>query len=384
MTVLYFSREYTTHDRRYLSSLVQAGHQVAYVRLERGAVTYEQRAVPEGVRTIAWAGGRAPFRPWMWPRLLLDFRRVLRKVRPHLVHAGPIQSCGFLAAAAGARPLVAMSWGSDVLVDAERNPAMRWISRYTLRQADMIISDCRAVREQVRRLSGVADDRIVTYPWGIELGTFFPRRSALDLRKRLGWDGARVFLSTRSWEPRYQVDLLVEAFNRVAARVPDARLLLLGDGSMAERIREAVRRGGYADRIHLAGQVPQEVLPDFYNLADVYVSSVPQDGTSISLLEAMACGLPVIVADAPGNREWVIPGRNGWLFQAGDAQDLTSAMLGALAPSAGIDEIRQANLALARARADWGRNVQLLLDAYARALRRDRTALAEAGGPSLG
>lgn len=374
MHILFFSREYTTHDRRYLASLVEAGHRVSYLRLERGATAYETRPVPEGVRTIPWAGGRGPFTLRMWPRLLLDLRRVLRELRPDLVHAGPVQSCGFLAAAAGATPLVVMSWGSDVLVEAARNPAMRWITRYTLRRADMVIGDCRAVREKVRALSGLPDDRIVTYPWGIELGTFRPRPSALDLRRRLGWDRAQVFLSTRSWEPPYQIEVLIEAFHRVARRSDAARLVLLGDGSMAGRIRTMIGHGGLADRIHVAGQVPQDLLPEYYNLADVYVSSVPQDGTSISLLEAMACGLPVIVADAPGNREWVAEGRNGWLFRAGDPEALASAMLAALAPSAGTEEIRRANLALARAEADWSRNVTLLLAAYARATRRGQAA----------
>lgn len=367
--VLYFSRDYTTHDRRYLESLVGAGYDVGFLRLERGVVAYEARELPRGVRPLAWAGGRSRVGPWMWPRLVVGLRRVLREFAPDLVHAGPVPSCAFLAALAGARPLVAMAWGSDLLVDAERSPVVRRLARYALRKAEVVIGDCRAVREKVRALADVPDERIVTYPWGIDLQTFYPRPSSLDLRERLGWGRSRVFLSTRSWEPAYRIDALVAAFHRVAERRRDARLLLLGDGSMAPQIRTMVEEGGVADRIHLAGQVPQSALPDYYNLADLYVSSVPSDGTSISLLEAMACGLPVIVADSFGNREWVVPGRNGWLFEPGSVAALAGAMTTALDATDSHPRMREANVALAGQRADWGKNVQLLLAAYAAALR---------------
>lgn len=368
MRVLYFSRDYTTHDWRYLASLVGAGHQVAYLRLQRGPVAYEQRDIPQGVRMIAWKRIHRPVFPWEWVRLILDFRRVMREVRPELVHAGPVPSCGFLSALAGVKPLVVMSWGSDVLVDADRNPVRAWATRFTLRRADVVIGDCRAVRDKVRALSGLPDDRIVTYPWGVDLKTFQPRVSSLDLRRRLGWEDAWVFLSTRSWEPHYHVDRLLTAFLRLAERSSRARLLLLGDGSLGPCLHDIIAAAGSRDRVHLAGQVPNGLLPDYYNLADVYVSSVPADGTSISLLEAMACGLPVIVADAPGNREWVTPEKNGWLFKPGDAESLAAAMQASLAPDAPIAAMRETNVGVARARADWRQNFRMLLDAYAKAV----------------
>jgi glycosyltransferase involved in cell wall biosynthesis len=316
----------------------------------------------------------------MWPGLLKELRRVLREFNPDLVHAGPVPSCGFLAALAGAKPLVAMSWGSDVLIEAERNPVVRWITRYTLQHADVIVGDCRAVREKIRALAEVSDERIVTYPWGIDLHLFGPRRSNLNLRESLGWTRARVFLSCRSWEPPYHIDVLVAAFHKVAREAETARLLLLGDGSMAPQIKKMIDKGGYRDRIYMAGQIPQSSLPDYYNLADVYVSSVPSDGTSISLLEAMACGLPVIVADAPGNREWVVPEANGWLFQPGNPDSLADAMKSAVQPAGSDVRMREANIELARQKADWNKNFQVLLSAYTAALQSGRSCALELAG----
>jgi glycosyltransferase involved in cell wall biosynthesis len=116
---------------------------------------------------------------------------------------------------------------------------------------------------------------------------------------------------------------------------------------------------------YCAGQVaPTDVLP-YFQAADVYLSCAPCDGTSVSLLEALAVGLPIIVTDHPGNRAWVQPGLNGWLWTAGDPRGFAIALVRAcqLTPSE-REAIRQRNRWLAEERADWDCNVEQLFRAY--------------------
>jgi len=115
---------------------------------------------------------------------------------------------------------------------------------------------------------------------------------------------------------------------------------------------------------HLPGRIPHDQLPHYFNEADVYVSSSYSDGTSVSLLEAMACKLPVIVTDLPSNREWVTPGVNGWLVPSGDAQALSVALLEALQDNGKRKVMADANLRLAQEKADWNKNSAVLLKAY--------------------
>jgi len=367
MKVVYFSKDYTTHDWRYLDKLAQTSHQVWYLRLEKGSVELEKRPIPQGIGVIDWAGGQRPALGLVNQlRLLPCLRQVLRRIEPDLVHAGPIQSCGFLSALTGFRPLLLMSWGSDVLMHADRNSLWRWVTRFTLHRADMIIGDSRAVREKVRQLADYPDDRIVTYPWGIDLETFKSGPTRLALRQQLGWQDKQAILSTRSWEPLYGIDVLLQAFAETVRQLPDVRLLLMGDGTLAPKIHRFVGENGLSQFVHLTGQVPREQIVDYFNLADIYVSSALSDGTSISLLEAMACALPVLVTDIPGNREWISPGVNGWLAKPGDASSLASVLLQALGESSRWAQMGQANLAIARERADWNKNFQVLLDTYER------------------
>ena len=105
MRILYFSRDYTTHDRRFLLKLAASRHEIWYLRLENDGMAYEQRPLPEGIHCVEWIGGRQPYRtPEEWFRLMPAFESVLERIAPTLVHAGPVQSCGFMTAISGFRP----------------------------------------------------------------------------------------------------------------------------------------------------------------------------------------------------------------------------------------------------------------------------------------
>ncbi len=362
MRVLYFTRDFTPHDHRFLSALAGSEHQVFSLRLERNGRQLEDRPLPPEVEQIGWKGGQRSARWQDDPALLADFKRVLREVKPDLVHAGPIQSTAFLTAAAGFKPLVSMSWGSDLLKDADRSAWMRWKTRFTLKRTSVLIGDCQAVRQKAQSF-GFRPERVVLFPWGVDLQRFSPGRTD-EFRNRLGWQDQFVLLSLRSWEPIYGVDLLVRAFARAAQQVPQLRLLLLGGGSQSTVIHQILTRNDLLDRVYLGGQVSQNELPKFYQAADLYVSASHGDGSSVSLLEALACGKPVLVSDIPGNCEWITPGQEGWLFLDGSEDSLVEAMINV---SGQPEKLAGAGLAarvLAEKRANWTENFKELLKAY--------------------
>ncbi len=119
--VIYFSRDYTTHDYRFLSALANSQYEVFYLRLERNNAQFEDRPLPDGIRQISWVGGKKVVKIFDGPNLLFDLRRVIKSINPDLIHAGPLQRCAFLVALLGFKPLVSASWGYDLLMDVNRN-----------------------------------------------------------------------------------------------------------------------------------------------------------------------------------------------------------------------------------------------------------------------
>jgi glycosyltransferase involved in cell wall biosynthesis len=363
--VIYFSQDYTPHDHRFLAGLAQTEHEVHFLRLENGGGPMESRPIPQGIRVIDWWGGRQRVGWADLPRARREARRAIRRLEPDLVHAGPVQGPALLTALAGFRPLVTMSWGSDLLWKARRGPG-RWAALFTLGLSDALVCDSRAVRERAIQLAMPAE-RIVQFPWGVDLVHFSPGAPS-RLRRDLGWEDEFVVLSTRSWEPLLGIEVLIGGFIRAAAARPELRLLMLGSGSLESEIKQRLALAGLDERVHFPGRVEYAQLPDYYRAADLYVSASRSDGSSVSLLEAMACGLPALVSDIPGNREWVEHGSNGWLFPDGDARALRMALIERVeAP----DSLPRAG-ALARERveglASWGANFPQLLEAYSLAL----------------
>jgi L-malate glycosyltransferase len=401
--VLYFTRDYTPHDHRFLTSLAESGQEVFFLRLEHSGRQLEDRTLPPEIRQVPWQGGQGSFRWRDLPGLLISLKRLLREIQPDVLHAGPIQTVAFLAALTGFRPLVTMSWGSDLLKDAERSTAYRWITRYTLSNSTVLVGDCQAVREKAASF-GFPIARTFIFPWGIALERFspvnrvaapvlskvagaedrvdcttggetassFPERTEA-LRCRLGWQDKFVVLSLRSWEPVYGVDIMLRGFARAAAEVAargsdDMRLLLLGGGSLARMVHQVIQEHGLQDQIYLGGQVNQANLPDIYRAADLYLSASHSDGSSVSLMEALGSGLPVVITDIPSNREWVADGAQGWLFPDGDEQAVARYILRAYQYAKEqperLEEMRRAARLRAEQRADWKKNFEVLLTAY--------------------
>jgi L-malate glycosyltransferase len=160
----------------------------------------------------------------------------------------------------------------------------------------------------------------------------------------------------------------VRAFLAAAQKLPELRLFLLGSGSQAALLRQMVEHSGFQERVYWGGQVSQANLPGFYRASDLYISASHSDGSSVSLMEALASALPVLLSDIPTNREWVTPGEQGWLFKDGDWQDLADAIAAAASQRSQLTTKAQAARKLAEQRADWSRNFKELLRAYAMAL----------------
>jgi len=294
-----------------------------------------------------------------------------KKIKPDLIHAGPIQTCAFIAVLSGFRPILTMSWGFDLMKDVYRNRRWEWITRYVLRNTQYFTSDANVTRDKAV-FYGMNPNKTVVFPWGVDLEHFRPltvddrpqtEANPPSTVHRPSSKGFTLFCN-RSWEPNYGVDVLARAFVKVAQQRPEVSLLLLGGGSQGQLLRQIFERGGVSERVTFGGTVSNHALPRFYQLADLYISASHVDGSSVSLMEALACGLPCLVSDIPANKEWVFEGQNGWLFSDGNVDELAAKILSAIENRKILPQIGQNARMIAEECADWRKNFQKLLQAY--------------------
>ncbi|MDO8753306.1 MAG: glycosyltransferase family 4 protein [Anaerolineales bacterium] len=363
MNILYFSLGYSTHDHRFLKAISDGGHEVFFVQLEGNGRQVEDRPVPENVTQVIWKGGSELFRWGNLVKLILDFRRLTREIKPDLIHAGPIQTCAFIAVLSGFRPILTMSWGFDLMDDVHKSKWMKWVTSYTLKHSTFFTSDANVTRNKALAY-GMNPNKIIVFPWGVDLEHFKPSSFILH-------PSSFTLFCNRSWETRYGVDVLVRAFVKVAGQNENVDLILLSGGSQNANIRRILQSGGVLDRVTFGGQVSQTDLPRWVHMADLYISPSHIDGSSVSLMEALACGLPCLVSDIPANREWVVENENGWLFRDGDADHLAEKILAAISQKEKLPEIGRASRRSAEMRADWKKNAEVLMNVYRSLIKSD-------------
>jgi len=363
MRMLYFTEADSPHDRRFLHALAGTQNQVYALRQKE---SYPD--TPNGIVELGWPEGQPDWHDWDgWQNGLAQFHRVLGKIQPDIVHAGPIQGPALLTALSGFKNLVTMSWGSDILARAQRSPWMHCATRYVLKHTKVFLGDCQTVVEAAEAY-GFPTEKIVSFPWGVDLD-LFSRENGSDagkaFRASLGWEDKFIILCNRSWHPIYGVDILAKAFVESVPENEALRLLLVGDGPQSDLIHSILVP--LEDKVHHLAWVDPEDLPGVYCAADLYISPSRCDGSSISLLEALACGRPVLVSDIPSNKEWIKPGETGKLFSDGNPVSLKEEIL-RMAKDPDLDQYAVCARALAEARADWHQNFEKLLTAYQMAL----------------
>lgn len=360
MRILYFTQGQSPHDLRFLTALAATQHQVGVLCLD----AVSGRGWPAGIEVLSWPDPYTQLTTKHKRAQVRAFSAVVAAFNPDVVHAGPIQKVASIAARARVKPLLAMSWGSDLLMEAQNSLRSALLALFTLRKTTLLAADCYTVVKKASELG--YHGPICVFPWGVDLAHFKPQTVG-TVREQLGWQNEIVFLSNRTLEPLYGVDVIAWAFIQACQQNEHLRLLVYGKGSQEAKIRALFEKAGLTDRVHFGGFATLDQLPGIYASADVYLSASHSDGSSVSLMEALACARPVIVSDIPSNLEWVSPAGNGWTFKDGNSADLAAKILEA-ASSTRLAEIALANRRLAEQRADWQQNFAKLLAAYEEAV----------------
>jgi len=276
-------------------------------------------------------------------------------------------SYGFYSALSGDSPYVLFIWGSDVLV-APRWLPFRFMAKFSLKRANAVVVDSQ-IQENACVKLGCAPQKIIRFPWvdptpvltEIEKSANFQAEMEKTFREKQGWrENDPIIISTRNHEPIYNVECFVEAITLVLKEVENVRFLILGKGSLTEKLKKSVATSRVSPSVRFLGHVSSSEIPKYLRMADIYVSTSLSDGTSASLIEAMVCGIPAIVTDIPGNREWIKHQVNGLLFPVKDSSALAQRILGLIRDDglrkALADEAYRTTLD----KADWERNSKLL------------------------
>jgi glycosyltransferase involved in cell wall biosynthesis len=301
----------SANTRSIVESLTALGHELHVATLHPGSIPGAE------VHVLGKPRARLGFLAAV-PRM----RRLHERLRPDLTLGYYASSYGMLAASVP-RPRVVLTAGSDVIAGSRGRVWSRWVAPVfagrALRAADLVVCWADHVAGAVRGM-GVPACRILVTPRGVDTEIFRPAPPADPAVET-------TIVSTRTLEPFYRNDTVISAAARVMADREHVRLVLAGDGPSRGDLESLARVRGIESRARFAGRLPASEVADLLGNADVYASVPPSEGTSASLLEAMACGLVPVVTDLPGNRDWIEHGENGLLVSLETVEESLVEML---------------------------------------------------------
>lgn len=253
-------------------------------------------------------------------------REVLGKVRPDILHVHDLTTgFGRVARVSGFHPYVVTTWGSDLYLQMPRSRLSRLAGRLTLSGADLVTMETQDLR-RVAIASGAHPERTRIVQFGVDTEEYRPTAPDPVLRARLGLDGRRVVFSPRQIAPIYDHLSVIGA---VAGLAPDIAILASARGADPEylrRVEEAARAQAMESRLVIVPTIPREEMPAHVALADVVVSVPRSDSISVSVLEAMASGRPVVATDLPSPREFLAGVDPTLLVPVADPASLAAAI----------------------------------------------------------
>jgi glycosyltransferase involved in cell wall biosynthesis len=362
LRIAYLGDPGSVHVRRWLACFT-GRHDVCLIVPEGVQIA---DGLPEGVTIERFEAMSGPLNPVRIAAARRSLRGAMSRLKPDVVHAHHATVNSWHAWLAGFHPYVVTVWGTDVLITARARRPGRVLTRLALRAADLVTggSDL-LVRAAVG--AGARPDRARYVHFGVDTERFSPGDGS-RMRSRLGLAaGARVLLSPRTIAPLYRHDVVLEAFSRQPA---DTVLVmtrhLAAAGEEAALMSQAAALG-VADRVRVIDAVPPAEMPELYRLADAVVSVPASDGGPNTVVEALACGRPIVASDLPPNREWLADLDPAALVPVGDVAATAAAMRAVLGRSAAERDERAARGRVqVCARADRRATMALMDDLYRR------------------
>lgn len=267
--------------------------------------------------------------------LLLYYSKRLNVKR---IHCGQVLSNGiggWLCKTLFSIPYVMWVYGSET-VRLGRNRLIRKVLKGILGKAECVVVNSEFTKEEYLKF-GVDEEKLVKINPGVDTSFFKPMEKEKTIIEGFGLEDKKVILTVSRLDERKGHDKVIEALPEVISAVKDLRYLIVGKGREEERLKNLADKMGLNEYVVFAGYVPDEELPLYYNLCDIFVlpnriteqTSLRGDyeGFGIVFLEASSCGKPVIGGKTGGVSDAVVHGETGLLVDPLSAEEIALAIV---------------------------------------------------------
>lgn len=306
-------------------------------------------------------GVHSPAAAWAYGRAVRGLLGLIRRERVGVVHCGRPLPEGLMALMLRlltGTPYLCYVHGEEMNIAASSRE-LAWLARRVLGRAELVIGNSRNTETILRRDWRLSPGRLRVLHPGVDTRRFVPAPRDAEMRARLGWANRRVVLTVGRLQRRKGHDHLIRALPAIRKHVPDVLYAIVGDGEERTALEELARREGVADAVQFLGELDDAMLVRCYQQCDLFVlpnRAVDGDieGFGIVLLEAQACGKPVVAGGSGGTAETMRVGETGEIADCSTVEPLVETLSGLLVDSERRNRMGEAGRAWVVERFDWG------------------------------
>ncbi|OQX22104.1 MAG: hypothetical protein BWK75_01560 [Candidatus Altiarchaeales archaeon A3] len=369
MKICYIADLGSIHTQRWVEWFAKRGHEVHIIspREQQGAIGKNVYIHKPNIENCSSIVKKLPFKSrWIYTWLCI---KIIKEINPDIVHGHFITDSGPPTIFSGNYPKLVSAWGSDVLVSPKNSFINKLILKYTLRNSDLILAESEILKKEMELYENSLNIKVI--PWGINIDMFNRvtdlNQDIKNLKSELALGDSPIIISTRPFSPVYSIDTVIEAIPIVTKEIPNAKFILKNFGKgllFKEKMEDLAKNLNVSHHIMFVDEVEYNELPKYLNSSDIYVSTSLSDSCSVSMLEAMACGLPVVVSDEPSNLEWIKDGWNGYIFPRKDYEALAEKLIMLLKDKEKRKLFGKRNREIIEERGDWDKNMEKVEQLY--------------------
>ncbi len=301
-------------------------------------------------------------------RAFFDLLRLMRQYRPHVVHTHTAKAglLGRLAAWLTRTPVIIHTFHGHVFYgyfSPLKTRVFLWLERWMARLSSVILTISDRLRDELLGFRITTPDKLHVIPLGFDLGAFKAaedQRGNLKAELGLTPDTPLVGIIGRL-VPIKNHEMFIRAAEVVSRQRSDVHFIIVGDGECRTAITTQIETAGLADRIHLTGW--RRDLPTIYADLDLLALTSRNEGTPVSIIEALTASVPVVSTEVGGVADLLDGGRWGALVPSDEVDALAAAMLACI-ETPPIPEAREAARAVMLDRYDGGRLVRDIEQLY--------------------
>jgi glycosyltransferase involved in cell wall biosynthesis len=261
------------------------------------------------------------FSKLIYLKAVREVKRILKDFKPDIVHAHYASSYGLIGAMSGFHPYIISMWGSDVFGFPNHSFLHKRILMFNLSKADKLLSTSIKMKTEAEKYT---KKEILVTPFGIDVNKFKAKVVNTIFEK-----DDIVIGTIKTLEKIYGIEYLIKAFKIVKTKSPESKikLLLVGEGTQRKNLEDlATELNLYSDIVFI-GYVNSDEVENYHNMLDIYVAVSLQESFGVAVLEASACGNPVIVSNVGGLPEVVDDGKTGIIVEKENPYQLANAII---------------------------------------------------------